>query len=447
MMLLVLALSLSIDGESALRHASRLAALGPHPWGSPRARIAAEYVAAQFRDVGLEEVRLQEFESHGVRGANVLGVLRASGTELVVVGAHHDTAPESPGAYDDGGGVGVLIEVARALVRHPSRARSVLFVSWDGEEAWSTGLTTTAGSRAFVRSLGTQGRDVVAALAIEMCGFADGIPVLHSIAYDDPRRRGSSLIAPAWLTRAAQAGAERIGAPVALGDPVLSWLYQPTVRAFRVRLYGDDLSFLQSRLPAIFVSDSSFSSFYPWYHQGTDTADKLDAGALARMGQSVIGIVSALQEVPRGPAVQPTWFSVSGRVLGPGAVLALGFAIAALGLSVGLKGGGWLLLIRLVQAGLFATLLWSHPVPAVWVFALPALLTLASGRWWLFLVAVAPALALAGLGIAAWYRGFVTGLWLAPWEVVVGALALGLLWVRPAVGSGARGKRPRKRRR
>jgi hypothetical protein len=446
MMLLALALSLSIDGELALRHASRLASLGPHPWGSPRARIAAEYVAAQFRDAGLGEVRLQEFESHGVRGANVLGVLRASGPEFVVVGAHHDTAPGSPGAYDDGGGIGVLIEVARVLARKPSRARSVLFASWDGEEAWSTGLTTTAGSRAFVRSLGTQARDLVAALAIEMCGFGGGTPVLHPIAYGDPRRPGYSVIAPAWVARAAQVGAARNGAPVALGDPVLSWLYQPTVRAFRVRLYGDDLSFLQSRLPAIFVSDSSFSSFYPAYHQKTDTAEKLDAAALARMGQSVIGMVSALQEAPRGPAVQPTWFSASGRVLGPGPLLAMGFAIAALGLSVGLRAGGWLLMIRLVQAGLFTTLLWNHTVPAVWVFGLPALLTLARGPWWLSLVALAPAMSVVGLGAAAWHRGFVGGVWLAPWEIVAGALALGLLWVRPAVGSRARGKRPRRRR-
>jgi len=44
---------------------------------------------------------------------------------------------------------------------------------------------------------------------------------------------------------------------------LLSWLYQPAVRAFRVRLYGDDLSFLQEGHAALFASDSSFSFFYP----------------------------------------------------------------------------------------------------------------------------------------------------------------------------------------
>ena len=70
--LLGLLLAASIDGEAALRHASALAALGPHPWGSPRNQAAAAYVAAQLRAAGLDEVGSQDFERHGVRGANVV---------------------------------------------------------------------------------------------------------------------------------------------------------------------------------------------------------------------------------------------------------------------------------------------------------------------------------------------------------------------------------------
>ena len=79
MTLLAFLLAAQVDGQAALRHASALASLGPHPWGSPRSRAAAEYVAAQFRTAGLADVRLEDFESHGVRGANVVGVLRGRG--------------------------------------------------------------------------------------------------------------------------------------------------------------------------------------------------------------------------------------------------------------------------------------------------------------------------------------------------------------------------------
>ena len=94
------------------------------------------------------------------------------------------------------------------------------------------------------------------------------------------------------------AGSGRPAPSCGVGDPLLSWVYQPAVRTFRGRLYGDDLSFLQAGLPAVFTSDSSFTRFYPWYHQPDDTADKLDAAALARMGTAVVGGVEALAALP-----------------------------------------------------------------------------------------------------------------------------------------------------
>ncbi len=95
--LLPLLLAASIDGEAALLHARRLAALGPHPWGTTLNKEAARYVESQFRDVGLSEVRFQSFERDGLIGTNVVGVLRANGPEFLVVGAHHDSAPGAPG--------------------------------------------------------------------------------------------------------------------------------------------------------------------------------------------------------------------------------------------------------------------------------------------------------------------------------------------------------------
>ncbi len=419
----------AVDGGAALGHASKLAALGPHPWGSPRGSAAAAYVQAQFREAGLDEVRLQEFEDHGLHGANVIGVLRAPGPEFVLIGAHHDTAPEAPGAYDDGGGVGVLIEAARALARERSRPRSLVFVSFDGEEAWATGKATTTGSRAYIRALGENRKNLTAALVIEMCGFGKGSPVFQPIAYADPLRPGRSLIAPAWLVEAALTGAREANVPFGIGDPLIPWLYQPLVRLFRVPFYGDDLSFVQAGLPAIFSSDSSFTSFYPWYHQAADTADKLDAAALARMGQGVLGIVRALGRAPRGPASEPDWFVAFGKLIGATALLALGVLSLLPGLLRAFASGGLRLPARILHALLFAVLLWRHPVPALWILLLPNLAAVAS-RGWVTGLALLPALAMAGLGVAAWRRGFVAGVWPAPWELCVFGLVLGLALVR-----------------
>jgi hypothetical protein len=444
--LLSLLLAASIDGGAALRHASALAALGPHPVGSARNQAAAAYVAAGLRDAGLDSVELQPFQRNGLAGTNVVGTLRAPGDEFVVVGAHHDTAPEAAGAYDDGGGVGILIELARVLVHEGRRTRTVVFVSFDGEEAWATGKGTTAGSRAFVERLGSRARSLVAAFAVEMSGWKQGAPVLHPIAYADPRERGRTVIAPAWLVRAALEGSRAAGAPLGIGDPYLSWAYQPAVRTFRVRLYGDDLSFLQAGHPALFASDSSFSAFYPHYHRASDTADKLDAAALERMGRGVLGVIRELDRVPRGPVEDPHWFAAFGRVFGWPWLLAVGGASLVPGLWRASRASGLDLGVRLMQAALAAVLLWRHPVPALWILLVPLLLLPWRSTRWAVVLALAPAFALVGLGAAAWWRGAVNGVWLAPWEIVVAFLAFALAFVGVGEEKGASRKGMKRRR-
>src|SRR5574340_1818648 len=113
--LLGLFLTAAIDGDAALRHAAALASLGPHAWGSPRNEAAALYVAAAMRSAGIAEVELQRFERAGLPGANVVATLRGPGDDFILLAAHHDSAPGSPGAYDDAGGVGILLDLARVL--------------------------------------------------------------------------------------------------------------------------------------------------------------------------------------------------------------------------------------------------------------------------------------------------------------------------------------------
>ena len=213
------------------------------------------------------------------------------------------------------------------------------------------------------------------------------------------------------------------------------------VRTFRATLYGDDLSFLQAGVPAVFVSDSSFSAFYPWYHGPGDTADKIDAPSLARMGEGALGVLRTLDRLPRGPAEEPHWFSAFGWVWGRAVLLILGVVSVLPGLRAGLRTGGPMLGARALQALLFGVLLWRHPVPAVWIFFLPNLLTL--GGALISLVAMLPTVALVALGVAAWRRGMVDGLWLAPWEVVVAALALALLFLRLRPAGRKQGRRKR----
>ncbi len=438
-------LAASVDGAAALRHASALASLGPHAWGSPRNEAAALYVASQLGAAGLGEVELVRFERGGIQGTNVVATLRAPGEEFLLVAAHHDAAPGSPGAYDDGGGVGILIELARVLAHEASRTRTIVFASFDGEESWATGKGTTAGSRAYMEALGPRARSLVAAFAIEMSGWRRGTPLIHPIAYADPTGKARYVVAPGWLVRAALQASQQSAAPLGVGDPYLSWLYQPAVRTFRARLYGDDISVLQAGRPALFASDSSFTAFYPNYHKPADTPEQLDATALARMGTGVLGIVRALERVPPGQDEEPQWFAAFGQVIGWPLLLGIAGVSLLPVLAAGVSAGGASFALRLLQAVLFGLLVWREPVPILWVFLLPNLLAPLRRRFLIALVSLTPFLALVALGTAAWWRGAVSGVFFAPWEIAVGLFALVLslfgLPARRGSRSGGQGNR------
>lgn len=277
---------------------------------------------------------------------------------------------------------------------------------------------------------------MVAALVVEMCGWREGTPVVHPIAYADPLRPGALVIAPERVVRAVLGGSRRAGVPLGVGDPYLSWLYQPAVRTFRARLYGDDLSFLQAGLPATFTSDSTFTRFYPWYHQPTDTPDKLDAESLARMGTAVVGAAQALAALPATRLAERDWFAAFGYVLGAGELWVLGIAALVPGLVAGYRSGASSFAARGLQAALAAFLMWRHLVPALWVAVLPALVSGVIRRKWGMVAAMLPPAALGALGAVAWGRGMVSGTWLGAIDGVMMAAALALVWVPLRDGAG-----------
>jgi hypothetical protein len=279
-----------------------------------------------------------------------------------------------------------------------------------------------------------------------MCGWAKGTPTLHPIAYADPNRPGRSLIAPGWLVRSALVGAGRRGATLHVGDPYLGWLYQPTVRTLRVPLYGDDLSFVQDGAPAIFLSDSSFSAFYPWYHEPGDTPDKLDPASLERMGHTVLAIIDELGQTQRASADDPVWYALPGYVAGAGVIFGIGIASLLPGLWLAVNRPGAALGVRLVHAAIMAVLLWRNPVPTVWILALPNVVPLFVRGFWLRLLAYVPAGALLAMTLAAWHRGVGAGLWFQHWELAALGLAVLATWFMPTPKRGGSRSRRKARR-
>jgi Zn-dependent M28 family amino/carboxypeptidase len=130
-----------------------------------------QYIYQQLEQWGSPSI--QEFQAQGTALKNLILELPAAPARSqrslspVVIGAHYDAVPNSPGADDNATGVAVLLELARAFAQSPIRY-PLRLIAFDLEEQ---GL---AGSRYYVNSL--QQEPLRLMMSLEMLGYCDRTP-------------------------------------------------------------------------------------------------------------------------------------------------------------------------------------------------------------------------------------------------------------------------------
>lgn len=247
--------------------------VGPRHATSPAYRRSAAWVAGRLRELGYT-VRRQRFpvpggDSWGVpvgAGRSINLVARAPGTDPgaphLVVGAHLDTVPASPGAEDNASGVGVLLAVAEALRDRRSRLPVVLVAFGAEEPRGPTDADHHYGSRAYVASLdGDRRRAVRGMVSLDRVGVGDvagRVPVCSAL---DPPGRDP---AQARVLRAA----DRAGVPTT---------------ACRNRS-SDHWSFVRAGMPGVRIGSTSYAE----YHSAGDLPRVVDRAQLLRVGRAVL---------------------------------------------------------------------------------------------------------------------------------------------------------------
>ena len=83
----------------------------------------------------------------------------------LIVGAHFDSIPESPGADDNATGITALLEAARIYAERGERKGAVEFVAFNLEEYGMIG------SQAYVQKLKSQNAQVAGMISLEMVGY------------------------------------------------------------------------------------------------------------------------------------------------------------------------------------------------------------------------------------------------------------------------------------
>lgn len=268
--------------------------------GSESERCAGDYIAAEFRRLGLrpagdagtffQEVPLASAvnpHAPGGTGRNVVAMLEGADrrlrAEAVVVGAHYDhlgrggtfsLAPDEKdaihnGADDNASGVAALLVVAEQLSRGKRPARTVVFVAFTGEEF---GLL---GSAHYAANPTLPLERTRAMLNMDMVGRLEQGPLL--VYGTETASEWNGLLAPA----AAEEGISFVGH----GDG-----------------YGasDHTSFYARDIPVLHF----FTNVHDDYHRPSDDWEKIDYEGLRRVTSLVARLARAVADRPTALTLQ-----------------------------------------------------------------------------------------------------------------------------------------------
>ncbi len=215
---------------------------------------------------------------------------RSRRAEIVVVGAHYDTVPGSPGANDNGSGIAALVSLARAFAGDP-QGRTVRFVAFVNEEAPHF-QTETMGSLAYASRCHARGERIAAMLCLDTVGcyredegsqrtpegLEDDFPATGNFLAFVGDENSSDYVDSAKAAFAAVSSIPALGGAFPGSVPEAGW--------------SDHWSFWQMGYPAVMVTDTGpFRS--PHYHSPEDTADRIDLDRLEDATKGFEAIVRA----------------------------------------------------------------------------------------------------------------------------------------------------------
>ena len=133
---------------------------------------AREAGVAQYLDARGVPYTTHRFETFEGRGRN-FAVDVGSGDRVLVVAAHHDAVPGSPGANDNAAAVGILLSLIAHTGKIVPPSRRIRFLFPACEELGYLG------ARAYVKTHALD--DIAGVLSLELCGVGDTLAVWDAV--------------------------------------------------------------------------------------------------------------------------------------------------------------------------------------------------------------------------------------------------------------------------
>ena len=257
---------------------------------------AKDFIEMSLVQAGYK-ARLQEYKVKNQTYYNIEA--EKTGTkypeQIIIVGAHYDSAYGTPGANDNASGVAATLALARYFADRQS-SRTLRFVFFVNEEP-PFYHTDQMGSLVYAKSCRAKNDNIIAMLSLETIGYYSDKP--NSQRYPFP----FNLVYPStgnFIGFLSNYGPSRELLYDAIGSFRKNCMFPSQGGAIPEAIPGinwsDHWSFWQQGYPAIMITDTALFR-YPHYHGTEDTFDKIDYDRLARVVTGLAHVIVDLDQL------------------------------------------------------------------------------------------------------------------------------------------------------
>ncbi|MCM1292934.1 MAG: M28 family peptidase [Bacteroides sp.] len=284
------------NADSAYSYVAAQVAFGPRVPGTRAHTLCRDYLVESFDRLGADSVWIQQADVKAFDGTpltvnNILASYNLSAPKRILIAAHYDTRPwadEDPdekqhsqpidGANDGASGVGVILELARAISQQ-SPAIGVDFLLTDiedygshdsedaaGESSWALGAQYFASNSPY-----TPRRRPAYGILLDMVGGKDAKFYREYFSENAARRINTKV----W-NAAAAAGISRF------------------VDEVRGGVTDDHIFINRAGIPCIDIiecANPSTGAFPPHWHTKADNLDVIDKATLADVGTVLMRVI------------------------------------------------------------------------------------------------------------------------------------------------------------
>jgi len=254
---------------------------------------AKDFVKARLEKFGV--VKEYPYTMDGAEVANLELDIFANSIDngIIIIGAHYDTVPTTPGADDNASAVAALLELARQadrLKEAKQLKKNIRFVAFTLEEPPAFN-TRDMGSRRYVAALKQRGEKIIGMICLEMVGFTSNVPGSQEIPFPlnlrNYPRTGDFVAFVANL-----ASASFLKLLISCAEYENTLFYERLVvpgkgRIIPISRLSDHAGFWDKGYPAVMVTDTAFLR-NPNYHGSEDKPQTLDYEFMTKLVQTLL---------------------------------------------------------------------------------------------------------------------------------------------------------------